>query len=186
MRRLVRLAPPGLAVLLAAACGSGGASLPEAHPAPPQVATLGWHESYGKPGARLVFEVASFRVGKTGWSARVAVRNDSRVSYSLGGSRASVERTFGVMLFRTGDLRDLEQRNRANELPEVRSATRFKPALPSLLGPGMRWSGTMSAPGALADGLWLRVVFGPFVAVGAPPSGLRDPVVWITDHAHQL
>lgn len=186
MRRRAVLAPLALVLLLAGACGTATEAGPEVRAAAPQQATLAWRESYGKPGARLVFGVESFRVRTDGWSAAVEIRNDSRVSYSLGGRRASIDRAFGVMLFRTGDMRDLEQRNRANDLPALRAAARFEPALPPLLAPGARWRGTMSAPGNLVAGLWVRLVFGPFVAVGEPPPGLEDPVVWITDHALQI
>lgn len=186
MRRAARSALVLLLACLATACGESGDPAPDVQKAPPQLALLGWEESYGKPGSRLVFGVSSFRVTDAGWAAKVEIRNDSPVSYSLGGQRASISRAFGVMLFRTGDRRDLEQRNRANELPELRSAVRFQPQLPDLLDRGASWRGTMSAPGNLVAGLWVRIVFGPLVAVGEPPEGLQDPVVWITDHAHEL
>jgi hypothetical protein len=175
-----------LLVVPLAACGAESAPVPDVHAAKPQHAALTWQESYGKPGARLVFRVSDFRVTSTGWSAAVDVRNDSRTSYSLGGRKASLDRSFGVMLFRTGDMRELRQRNDARELPSVRSAERFRPALPPLLAAGATWRGTMSAAGSLVAKLWVRVVFGPFVAVGEPPEGLADPVVWITDHTYRL
>jgi hypothetical protein len=184
----MRRAAPLLVVLVfpLVACGAESPELPDVAAAAPQNAVLHWQESYGKPGTRLVFRVSAFRVTPTGWSADVEVQNDSRTSYSLGGKRASLDRTFGVMLFRTGDMRELRQRNAAQELPDVRGAETFSPALPALLAAGATWRGTMSAAGALVSKLWVRIVFGPFVAVGDPPQGLQDPVVWITDHTHQL
>jgi hypothetical protein len=44
----------------------------------------------------------------------------------------------------------------------------------------------MSASGALVAGSWARVVFGTLVAVGNPPEGLAETVVWITDCAYRL
>ena len=55
-----------------------------------------------------------------------------------------------------------------------------------VLEPGVTWRGTISAPGALAGGLWVRIVFGPFSSVGEPPEGAPSPVSWITDHAYHL
>ena len=55
-----------------------------------------------------------------------------------------------------------------------------------MLQPGIEWRGTISAPGKLPAGAYVRVVFGPFVAASEPPEGLQSPVVWITDHAHRL
>jgi len=81
---------------------------------------------------------------------------------------------------------ELEQRNQNAELPGLRAARRFVPELPARLGPGASWRGTISAPGTLASGRWVRVVFGPLVAVGDPPDDMQRDFVWITDHAHRL
>ena len=35
-------------------------------------------------------------------------------------------------------------------------------------------------------GSWARVVFGTLVAVGKPPEGLDEQLIWITDEAYQL
>ena len=70
---------------------------------------------------------------------------------------------FGVLLFPNDDLDELERRNRDGTLPAIRHATTYAPALPLVLRPGKTWRGTISAPGALAGGLWVRLSFGPFV-----------------------
>ena len=49
------------------------------------------------------------------------------------------------------------------------------PALPTSLVPRSTWTGTVSARGALPSGLWVRLVFGAFVSVGAVPESLRQP-----------
>ncbi len=90
------------------------------------------------------------------------------------------------MLFPNDDLDELEHRNRSGDLPAIRHATSYRPALPSVLRPGTTWRGTISAPGALAGGLWVRLSFGPFVSVGDPPDGAAPQVVWFTDHAYHL
>ncbi len=91
-----------------------------------------------------------------------------------------------MLLFPNDDLAELEQRNRTGTLPALRAATRFVPPLPELLEPGRTWSGTISAPGPLAAGLWLRISFGTFTSVGAPPAGAQPQVIWFTDHAYRL
>jgi hypothetical protein len=175
-------------VLLAAGCGSDGppALLSEEGAAPPQKATLDWRETYGEPGARLVFRVESLAVEADGWSARIAVQNDSRVQFTIASGASSLDRAFGLMVLPTGDMRELERLNRANELPPVRQAERFEPPLPGVLAPGTTWRGTIAARGALPGGGWARVVFGAFVTIDEPPRGLEERVVWITDHAHRL
>ena len=90
------------------------------------------------------------------------------------------------MLFPNDDLKALEDRNRRGDLPGIRQATAYRPALPSVLRPGATWRGTISAPGALAGGLWVRISFGPFVSLSNPPPGTDSPVVWFTDHAYRL
>lgn len=185
MRRAVL--PALLALVLLAGCGGGEApSLPEAVPAPPQRAELGWEESYGEAGARMIFRVSELEVLEDGWKAAISITNETDAQYAVGDPRASLDRSFGLMLFPTGDLRELEQRNRAGELPALRAAASFAPPLPLVLEPGSTWAGTISAPGSLAAGLFARVVFGTLVPVDEAPEDLPGALVWITDHAYQL
>ncbi|MCS7006238.1 MAG: hypothetical protein RMM28_03110 [Thermoleophilia bacterium] len=155
-------------------------------PAPPQRAVLGWRETYGPAGERLVFRVEWLEVTETGWVARIGLENRTSVAFSVGDPRATLDRSFGLMLFASGELAELERRNARGALPAVRLARSFEPELPAVLEPGASWEGTISAPGALAGGSFVRVVFGALTAVGRVPEGLREQVVWITDSAHRL
>ena len=189
MRRLAALATLAAALaLLGAGCGSSGGSgaVPAVVRAPPQQATLGWEETYPAEQPALVFGVRSFSVTSTGWAADISVENRSDVGWEVGDQRLEAGLQFGVMLFPDDDLQALEGRNRRGDLPGIRQATSYRPALPSVLRPGSTWRGTISAPGALAGGLWVRISFGPFVSVSAPPAGAASPVVWFTDHAYRL
>ena len=189
MRRLAALATLSAAVtLLGAGCGSSGGSgaVPSVVRAPPQEATLGWEETYPAEKPALVFGVGSFRVTRDGWAADISIENRSDVGWEVGDPRYEAGLQFGVMLFPDDDLKALEDRNRRGELPAIRHAATYRPALPSVLRPGSTWRGTISAPGALAGGLWVRVSFGPFVSVSDPPAGAASPVVWFTDHAYRL
>jgi hypothetical protein len=184
MRRLVTVAALALA---AAGCGAAAeVPVPETKPAPPQEAALGWQEVYGKPGARLLFRVRSLEVTAEGWRAEVSVENDSPGRFAVATGSASIDSSFGLMILPTGDHREFDRLNVAGELPAVRQAATIEPALPGVLEPGASWEGTMAAPGALPGGSWARVVFGSFVAMGKPPTGMRDRVTWITDHTHLL
>ena len=94
-------------------------------------------------------------------------------------------------LVRSPALRDrgcqeLEDRNRNGTLPAVRAATGYAPALPGVLEPGASWKGEISARGSLVAGSWARVVFGTLVAVGKPPEGLEEMLIWITDESYEL
>jgi hypothetical protein len=151
-----------------------------------QAAELRWRETYGQAGEQLVFSVESLEVMRSGWRARVSVENRTSVSYEVGDPRATLDRSFGLMLFSTGDPEELEERNANQTLPAIRTATRFAPALPKLLEPGATWEGTISARGSLVAGSWVRVVFGSLISIGNPPEELGDRVVWITDHAYRL
>jgi hypothetical protein len=186
--------PAGLLALLlgvtfvATGCGTRGPStdvLPSVK-APPQTAQLGWIENYPADQPALVFGVESFTVTEDGWRAEISVQNRSDVSWEVNNPRSAADLRFGVMLFPNNDLNELERRNQQQDLPAIRPGTEFSPPLPSVLRPGTTWRGTMSAPGALAGGLWLRVSFGPFVSDGDPPPGAESPVVWFTDHAYHL
>jgi len=189
MRRLTALASlAAVLTLLGAGCGSGGGSgaVPAVVRAPPQEATLGWEEPYPAEKPALVFGVRSFRVTTDGWTADISVENRSDVGWEVGDPRYGTGLQFGVMLFPDDDLKALEERNSRGDLPGIRQATSYRPSLPAVLRPGSIWRGTISAPGALAGGLWVRISFGPFISVSDPPTGAASPVVWFTDHAYRL
>jgi hypothetical protein len=181
MRRTLLLA--GIALL--AGCG-GTAQEPfvAARAAEPQEAELGWREPYPPEGEGLLFVVESLEVTEKGWSARIAVENRTQVAFDAGGAAANL--SYGLMLFRTGDLGELEAAASRGGLPPVRDAARIVPAPPARLAPGSTWRATISAEGSLADGSHARVVFGPLTALGDPPAEMEATVVWITDHSHRL
>lgn len=154
--------------------------------APPQTAALGWNETYGSPGQQLRFRVDWLKVVKGGWEARIGMSNDTTSAYDVGGPEATLDRSFGLMLFSTRAHSELDERNRNGTLPPVREAIHFAPSLPKVMEAGDSWEGTISAPGALAAGSWTRVVFGALVVIGKPPSGAPPQIVWITDHAYKL
>ena len=151
----------------------------------PQEATLGWTERYGPTGDEVVFSVDALEVTETGWKARIGIDNRTEVGWELAPG-ATPEGSFGLQLFETGDAQELDERNSRGTLPAVRAATRYAPELPRILEPGASWEGTMSAHGALVAGSFARVVFGTLIAVGKPPEGLGELVVWITDHSYHL
>jgi hypothetical protein len=175
-----------LLAVMVAGCASSNPGVPATVKAPPQTARLAWEEPYPVDGAALVFGVSSFTVTRNGWTADVSVENKSPVGWEVGDPRRAAERAFGVLLFPNDDLDELDRRNRSGDLPAIRPATSYMPALPPVLLPGKTWRGTIAAPGALAGGLWVRLSFGTFASVGKPPEGAQPQVVWFTDHAHQL
>ncbi len=151
----------------------------------PQAVALDWREHYGAPDERIVFSVASLEVTPTGWRARIGVENASSAAWELDPG-ATPNGTFGLQLFSSGDVEEFKDRNAAGTLPAVRAAVRYEPEPPKILEPGASWEGQISAAGALLAGSWVRVVFGTLIAVGKPPEGLDEVLVWITDHTHQL
>ena len=176
---------PLLAALLLAGCGTTAQKpFVAARAAEPQHAELDWKESHPAPvGSRMVFQVGAFEVTREGWSTAVSVTN--RTTYDFDVDTGPTEYGFGLMLFATGDLKEVEQANQEGRLPAERRATRIEPRPPPVLRPGVTWSGTLSAPGSLPDGAWVRVVFGTFRGRGDVPAEFQT-VVWFTDHAHQL
>jgi hypothetical protein len=159
---------------------------PASAAAGPQRADLHWRETLGTGRERLVFVVESLEVVSGGWRVRVSLENDTSVAYGLGDPRATIDRSFGLMLFSSGDIAELERLNASGELPALRRAVRYEPELPAILEPRSSWTGVISAPGALVAGSWVRVVLGALVAVGKTPEGLPERVIWITDHAYRL
>ncbi len=151
----------------------------------PQTAALDWSETYGPSGEEVVFTVDMLEVTEKGWKARIGIDNRTEVGWELAPG-GTPEGSFGLQLFETGDVQELDERNRRGTLPAVRAATGYEPELPRILEPGASWEGTMSAHGALVAGSWARVVFGTLVAVGNPPKGLGELVIWITDEAYHL
>jgi hypothetical protein len=179
MHTALRAVFPALAALVAAGCAARSEPVPAAVPAPPQQVELGWVERTPPDAPGLVFEVRRFAVTADGWRADVGIRNTSGVPWRLA---ATGTRMFGLMLFATGGLDELERRNGDGDLPGLRSAREIVPALPPVLEPGTHWSGTISAPGRLAAGRWMRLVFGT-LGNDDPPPGLPTRLVWITDRA---
>ena len=163
-----------------------GSTTPAASAAGPQSAELGWKEQTPPTGRALVFRVHRFAVTEAGWEADVEIGNRTTIGWQLGADSVAVEQSFGVMLFATADLDEVEQRGRDGDLPGLRPAQTFDPSLPERLAPGRHWRATVSAKGPLASGRYLRVVFGPLSAEGDPPEGMPDDFVWITDHAYLL
>ena len=152
-------------------------------PAPPQRATLDWVERFPSEGPAVVFSAHRFQVTASGWTAEVELENDTSTPWRIVESPATA---FGVMLFTTGDVAEVERRSQEDDLPGLRPARSFDPPLPARLLPGMSWRGTIAAPGRLAAGLHLRIVFGQLVAVGDPPDGMPAQFSWITDNSYEL
>ena len=175
-----------VAVIVGAGCSSEPVETVPVAPAPPQSATLDWVERSPPSGPALVFRVFRFAVTEKGWEADVEVENATGVAWELGADPVGVDQSFGIMLFATGRLDELERRNRDGDLPGLRPARSFEPRLVARLRPGDRWRGVVSAPGSLAAGRYVRVVFGPLVAVDDPPEEMPARFLWITDHAYRL
>ncbi len=173
-------------LLLAFGCGSSGTAPPPAVAAPPQAEELAWNERTPETGPGLVFRVHRFAVTEHGWEADVEVENRSEIPWILGEDPVAVSQSFGLMRVATGELGEVEQRSDASDLPGLRPAQKFVPALAPRLAPDASWRGTISAPGKLAANRYVRVVFGPLVAVGRPPKGMPARFVWITDHTYRL
>jgi len=173
-----------LLVVLLAASGCGAAReptpAPPARAAEPQTTELGWREAYPDSGPQLRFRVGRLQVRENGWSVEVAIENATTIPFELGAR--PIELQFGLVLFRTAALEELETAS----LPPIRRAESIDPPPPDVLTPGQTWRTTLSAPGSLADGTYLRVSFGTLVAVGEPPPNMQPAVVWITDKAFRL
>jgi hypothetical protein len=171
------------AAALLAGCSSESTPPLPSGPAPPQRASLGWVERFPSQGPALVFDADTFEITSSGWSAEVGLENRTEIPWKIVESPVP---SFGVMLFTSKQAAEVEERSRSDDLPGLRAARRFEPPLPAKLEPGASWHGTMSAPGSLAAGLFVRIVYGQLVAVGDPPKAMPTQFSWITDHAYEL
>jgi len=156
-------------VLLAAVAGA--AVLAAAGQSAP---TLGWDESAQVSGNDVLsFKVDSLVIGKTGWSARVSFRNESKQTLRVGN-------VFGLTLYRGAGITPT---TRADAFGP---ATAFSPRRPTTLRPGASWSGVIRGTGhpqpKLTGKVYARVLFGPFYNV----PGWPRPFFWITDHARPV
>ena len=135
MTRPRRLLPTGLLLVVAVLLsGCGGDETPTPLPteaAPPQAAELGWTERLPQTGDALVFRVYRFAVTKNGWEADVEVENRTDIPWRLPGAVDAVPTSFGVMLFRTDDLDEVERRSADGDLPGLRAASTYTPRLPA-------------------------------------------------------
>jgi len=173
-----------LLVLLLAGCGSAATEpLPDARPAEPQSADLGWRESYPKTGERLVFGVRSLEVTADGWSSEISIENRTGISFEFGDGPPLA---LGLILLGDADLETLDRMTSRDGLL-LREPKTIEPRPPDVLGPGETWRATISAPGSLADSAYVRVSFGPLVAVGERPKEIeQSTVIWITDETYRL
>ena len=153
-------------------------------PAEPQTAELGWREVYPPTGPQLRFYVERLEVRADGWSAEVAVENATGIPFELG--KRPLDLRFGLMLFAGGSIEELEEASRNGTLPSLRPAVSIRPPPPGTIPPGTTWRATLSAPGSLLDGSFVRVSFGTLAALGEPPADMEPRVVWITDKAYRL
>ena len=171
------------AATLLAGCGSGEPPRLPPGPAPPQEAELHWVERYPAKGPALVFTANHFEVTRSGWRAEIGLENRTSTSWRLLEMPAT---GFGLMLFPTDEVSEVETRSNGGDLPGLRAAQTFEPPLPSSLRPGGSWHGTIAAPGPLAVGLYARIVFGQLAAIGDAPAGMPAQFSWITDHSYKL
>ena len=106
----------------------------------PQTHALDWTERYPGPGPALVFRVTRLSLTEDGWTADIAIDNRSGAPWELPEAPEAFRRQFGLMLFDTGDLAELDRLNSDQALPPVRKAERFSPAFPTFLADGKTWS----------------------------------------------
>ena len=145
MTRPRRLLPTGLVLVVAVllpGCGGDETPLPlPTEAAPPQAAELGWTEQLPKTGDALVFRVHRFAVTEDGWEADVEVENRTDIPWRLPGAVDALPTSFGVMLFRTDDLDEVERRSADGDLPGLREASTYTPALPGAARAGRALAG---------------------------------------------
>jgi hypothetical protein len=158
----------GLLVALIVAGGAAGATTDVTR-------TVGWHESWSLRGEPfMTFDVTSIDVSRGQWSARVAVRNDSRFPLTV------PSRLFQLAIY-------------ASAHPvNCRAYTPLRgglpdPLPPAVIKPGSVWRATFGGPHGLppSQTAWARVVFAYFK--GGPTAAMRqNRWGWITDHAVSL
>jgi len=152
--------------LVQAAIAAATAGLLTAGPA--AATTVHWNETATVNHVKVMgYRVDSLTVGKGSWTASVSFTNESSATLKVGTQ-------FGLAFYADKSAEALSKEVGFAHVTEVSSQ------IPTSLGPGASWSGTIGGTGKLTirNTLYTRVVFGPFT--GLP--GEKNPVVWITNH----
>ena len=173
MKRLVYLGLLALCFAVAG-CTDDQAPSPAVTAAAPRTVALDWSEPLTDADATVVFGVSTLRVTKTGWEADLSMANHSQTRFEIPVASDSSDREFGLMVLGNGSLEELDDLMKRGKTPPVRGARETRPATPAVLMPGATWRGTISAPGALPVGGWVRVSFGPLTPIDKPPAGVED------------
>ena len=122
-----------------------------------------------------------FASPRTAGTARVGIENRSKVGWELDPG-ATPDGSFGLQLFETGDAKELEHRNKSGTLPAVRRGHPL-PTRARCRSSSRRRRGRGASPrrGRSWPAVGHASSFGTLIAVGKPPEGLGEVVVWITD-----
>jgi len=120
----------------------------------------------------LLFAVDQLEVTQGGWSVGIAVTNETGIPFEARGR--DVELTYGVALFRTGDLEELEQAAEAGTLPPVRAASTISPLPPPILEPGATWRARLSGRTKLAAMVHVSNALGTINPVAEIAALARD------------
>ena len=103
--------------------------------APPQAAELGWTEQLPKRDARWSSACTGSPSPERGWEADVEVENQTDVMWEIPGALSAVTTSFGVMLFRTGELEELDRGTGRRSAGSPRGG-RLRAGAPDSLAPG--------------------------------------------------
>src|SRR4051812_21403488 len=84
-------------VSLVSACGGRPAS----EPARARAIPLGWHETVGRPGARVIVNVRRLTVRPQSWEVAASIRNDTGVTFYVGRPHHEGKSEFGLLVLST-------------------------------------------------------------------------------------
>ena len=170
--------------VIAAGCGSREAT---ATWAPPETLTFRGGSDCGPKGHDVQIRVRKLVVGRRSWRVDATLANRTGVALQVIRPHHLHTVEFGLDVFDTNTLAEVERRAARKALHNGALAERVVPPLAGVLRPGDRWAGSFSAPGRLPRGKYVRVVFGRFVVPGGKvPAGLAARFFCTTDDAPRL
>jgi hypothetical protein len=123
---------------------------------------------------------------RAGWRVYASIANHTGAAVQVSRPHHQNQVQFGVGVFETNRLEEVERRVEAGAVHNNALAERVDPPLPHALQAGERWRGSFSGRGRFPRGRYVRIEFGRFTFPGTVPRGHVARFFCVTGDAPRL